>query len=74
MVAYNVLQRLRLGEVVINNGGNGTKLENLLARVDVNIGEALAGMDVSTNLALVDGLGSLGPEGVGNVDSHDDDV
>jgi len=31
-------------------------------------------MHVSTDLALVEGLGSLGLEGVDDVDSHDDDV
>ena len=72
--AYNALQRLQLGEAVIDNGGNGTKLKNLLARVDVDVSEALAGMDVSTNLPLVEGLGTLGLEEVGNVDSHDDGV
>ena len=74
--AYHTIQRLRCGQVVIHDIGSGTKLERLLARVEVDgCGrEALASMHVSTDLALVEGLGSLGLEGVEDVDSHDDEV
>lgn len=62
--------------VHVHDGGSGAKLENLLTRAKSGVhgGAVLVGMRVSSDLALVEGLGSLGLEEVDDVDvdGHDD--